>query len=997
MFDRSYLLVALCFALSGYAALIYETAWTREFAFVFGTSELAVATVLAAYMGGLAAGAVVGGRLADRITRPLLAYGILELGVAVFALLVPFAIDTATAFLRFAFGGQSDFATHSPLAISVFYLVATFTVVLLPTAFMGATLPLLSRHVVRHDDQIGPRIGLLYAINTLGAVAGTSMAAFVWLPALGIRQTVWLAVAVNVLVFFIAMLLVRGDDARAGAAKAPLTAPPPRRAAFHFMLPLMLVSGALSFAYEVLWVRLLSQLLGGSMYAFATMLGSFLAGIAIGSALASRVARTPRNAARAFVFAQVGVAITTAGAFAGIDLAPAFTRMLGAGAPLLVDVLLAALVLLPSAACIGATFPLAVRIVAPGAAAAGAASAQVYSWNTVGAILGSIGGAFFLLPELGFRGTIALGIGVNLLIAFAVALGTTESRPLRAAPVMAALLLSVLLPGDPWNVLRSSPLDRPAAPKTGDATFFAVGRGATVLVTEASPVSWRLSSNGLPESLVSSPNDAPASAETTELLGAIGPILRHEARSMLMIGLGGGVALEAVPETIDTVDVIEIEEEVVDANRWLAAHRARDPLADPRVRLHVNDARSALALSDKRFDVIAAQPSHPWTGGAAHLYTSEFFELASQRLEEGGVLVQWVGGEFVDLAMVQSMVATLAEHFAHVQVYRGLLFVASNDPLPLPDGDPGRSARERAGIHRPSDLAASLLIDEEGAREFAADAPLTRDDRNLLQMRAIRVWRAPAEERAALADAMNRRFGAFDPLPRWIDEGRLDAVAALQRLEAEGQRERAQRVAGALRAPGPRARLALLSRTRTPKEFAEALANEPGFEALRANALRRHPERAADFATSPEEMAFARALVGARRGEVNGSRDADLSRIEPSHPLYLDAVQLRVRWRVLSRQAGAAREAIQILDDAYRATRMNELLVLRAEAATAAREPKTALASLAQVNVPDAASEAAASIRGDYCRVLDSVPAPSELVTWRNWMRRHCNAEGASL
>jgi hypothetical protein len=269
-------LLLACFFLSGFAALIYQTAWTRQFAFVFGTSELAVATVLAAYMGGLAAGAVAAARFVGRVRRPVLVYGVLELGIALAALCVPAALDAATALYVALFGGSNDPADAGGLVAALFYLVSSGAILLVPTGLMGATLPLLARHAVRRESEIGSRVGLLYAINTVGAVAGTVGAGFLLLPRLGLLSTIHVGVAVNGLVFLAAALVARGAE--------PLPAPGPRSEAApttgRWILPLVMISGAVSFSYEVLWSRLLGHLLGGSVYGFATMLASFLAGIA---------------------------------------------------------------------------------------------------------------------------------------------------------------------------------------------------------------------------------------------------------------------------------------------------------------------------------------------------------------------------------------------------------------------------------------------------------------------------------------------------------------------------------------------------------------------------------------------------------------------------------------------------------------------------------------------------------------------------------------------
>src|SRR5262245_25913757 len=199
--DRSFLWLLGCFFLSGLAALIYETAWTNEFSFVFGTSELAVATVLAAYMGGLAAGAALAGRYGPRLARPVVAYGLLELGIALAALAVPLGIAASRWLYAALFGSRDVLPDAGGLTTALFYLACSFVILLVPTAMMGATLPLLVRHCVRTDQELGRRIGALYATNTAGAVVGTIAGAFLLLPAIGLRATIAAAAGVNALVF----------------------------------------------------------------------------------------------------------------------------------------------------------------------------------------------------------------------------------------------------------------------------------------------------------------------------------------------------------------------------------------------------------------------------------------------------------------------------------------------------------------------------------------------------------------------------------------------------------------------------------------------------------------------------------------------------------------------------------------------------------------------------------------------------------------------------
>ena len=257
---------------------------------------------------------------------------------------------------------------------------------------------------------------------------------------------------------------------------------------------------------------------------------------------------------------------------------------------------------------------------------------------------------------------------------------------LRAAvvPLAALLAIAAIRPAEPWQLLLSSPL--PVGSESDSAIrYYGVGRSATVLLADAGPARWRLRSNGLPESLIIAAPSLRRAGTSTRWLGALAPLLRPDTARIASVGLGGGVHLEAIPGRVARIDVIEIEAEIVAANRAIGPRRVADPLADPRVHVVVNDARSALLLSGQRFDAIVAQASHPWTAGSSHLYTREFFALIDSRLADGGVFVQWMGSAFINEELLKSLVATLLATWPHVQVYRplggDLLFAASHAPL----------------------------------------------------------------------------------------------------------------------------------------------------------------------------------------------------------------------------------------------------------------------------------------------------------------------------
>ncbi len=996
---QDFLLLLACFVLSGTAGLIYETAWTQQFALVFGTSELAVATVLAAYMAGLTAGAAIAGRRVARVRRPVLVYALLELGIALAALAVPFALRGAARLQVAVLGGLDVPAEAGSLSSASFYLVAAFAILMVPTAMMGATLPLLTRHAVRTDAEIGRRVGLLYSANTAGAAAGTLLAAFVLLPWLGLGRTVLAATAINGLVFLLAVTLARRNRAPmpAPGPSAESTAPDRSSGRAVFILPLILVSGIVSFSWEVLWTRLLSHLVGGSIYAFGTMLATFLAGIGLGSAVAARLAVDRERARHGFAVAQLGIAAASLAAFAAVDRLPRVIAdlELESFAYLPPGAWLAAAVLLPRALLPAATLPSAVRALAGSAAGAGPASARVFAWNTCGSIAGAVGTGFVLLPSLRIAGTATAAVVTSLALAAATAL---LARPRHGKLALAAALglaaVAVLPPATPWEVLRTSPLSGKRT--RGEVAFYGVGRGSTVTLFESYD-QWRLFTNGLPESAIQSRGGRPARFWGARALALLPLVGQPAARSYLIVGLGAGITVDAVPATVDEIHVVELEPEVVRANRSLAGERERDPLADPRLRLHVNDARSALALTERRFDAVISQPSHPWTAGASHLFTRELFELVRGRLNPGGVFVQWMGLAFVDEDLLRSLVATLLDVFPHVEVHQPrqsgpLLFLARVEPLAIEETAALALAADREewlkiGVRTPEDILLSRLLDTAGARRFAAGAddagvaptapPRITDSRNLLRTRSPRVLGSALGQKKA-----RQLFADFDPLIGRADEPgsgdrSLYYVRQLVRLKDIG---RARRLAAAITDPARRQvafgllHLAAGRRVQGERNLRRALDAAPSSAATSTSAswpprseafyalLSLHRSElvsghvpaslAARMETDPEARAVVEAwrLAELRHPAAVRELEPRLAEIDPRHPLATAATILRIGWRQALGDPRLAREALELLEpELANGSEGPWGLIRRARLALLAHDRAVASASLAEL------------------------------------------------
>ncbi len=978
-----FLAVLVCFVLSGFAALVYETAWMRQFSIVFGTSELAVATVLASYMAGLALGSAIAARFVDRIKRPVWVYGLLELGIALSAVAVPLALRLAIGLRASFLGGQPVPPDGSGLGSSLFYLLCAFVILMVPTGFMGATLPLLARHVVHSEEQIGRRVGLLYALNTAGAVLGTIAAAFLILPAFGLFGTILVGVGVNVLVFFLALGIARSsEDPGATDFRGSDDAPSDRSPWAPLVLPIMLVSGMVSFTYEVMWTRLLGHLTGASIYAFATMLASFLAGITLGSLIAAPLAKRRDAAARGLSLAQYGVALTSILIYLALDRIPDFALRLETqvSSDLMRHAILGALILFPATICIGATFPFTVRLLAGSAEDAAPASAKVYAFNTVGAILGATLAGFVLLPALDYRGTARLAVATSLVLGLLslLLLQKNRGKALGGGVVLTLLGLTLFQPQRPDRMLRSSLFT--GLEGTGPAVYYNVGRSATVLMLEQEG-SYVVRSNGLPEADIPLKGAVPGNW-TTRWLAALPVLARPQAEDMLVIGFGGGVTVESIPQSVSSIDVIELEHNIIEASQEIAEFRLSDPLGDPRVNVVINDARGALSLTNKRYDAIVSQPSHPWSPGAANLFTREFMGMAKEHLEEDGVFLQWMNVNFVDAELFASLGATLMDVFPHVRVYRPdpllILFLGSRSPLDIEaelarTGEPLASFPEYfagLGVFSTVDVLTALCADKTGLEKLCAGAPLNTDNRNLLATESPKILRSPLGVLGA-----DRYLRSVDPLLApdstafaTVSSETPRALATL-RLSQNRSSDRAAALAAAIPDPGERnLALALLYRAGGNEAEAQKLLGEieaPLDVSPMVSFAKLQPrltEMAGDPATRDELLVLAQGLSDSAAAVVRGTDlrnrekwealrelEGALARTRPEEPWYAQALELRASWRTYLRSESPralGEEAVLMCDRLLAIEPFQQHLLLRAEAAKRADQPHALLESV---------------------------------------------------
>lgn len=934
-------MLAVCFLLSGLAGIVYQIGWARQFALVFGTTEVAVTLVLASYMAGLGLGAWLVQRFLPLIERPVRVYAALEVIVGVSAVaLVPAVIAGSDWLQRTLVGQQRELPAIDQLGgISFVYAGCAFVALALPTVCMGATLPLLVHHVVQNDRQTGLRVGLLFTANTVGAVGGALITTSWLLPTLGLTRTIWFAAAVNVIAAVLALTASHPTSRRrtgfaaawAAASRASFSRPP----APTWILPLMLISGAVALLHEILWTRLLSQVMGSSLQAFGSMLAGALGGLALGAAVGSAFARDRRIATVSFVVAEVLSAVAAVAAY----------HFLPGSAPGALSI----------AFFSGATFPLAVRILAKRAEDAAPAAARVYAWNTLGAILGALLAGFVVVPDLRFEGAIQLAVWCSVLVAIgAVWLLRAPHLPL-AIGVSVIMLVGMTLfrPSPPTMLLRASPLK---LDPSGQMLYYAVGKSSSVVVLGQNG-SLAFRTNGLPEAVVETKRAAPHVSGEKWLL-PLAVLSRANTENLLVVGYGGGVVLEDVPDDIKHIDVIEIEPRVIDANEATRGLRKNMPLADARVRVVINDARSALNLTRRRYDAIISQPSHPWTAAASHLYTREFMTQARDHLGDDGVFVQWLNVSFLTELQLRSFAATLLEVFAGAKLYRPdpytLIFVASKgtDHHQPPAG----SAFPAVGINTPEDVLVALAAESQALRRLSRGAPIIVDDRN-------RMATVSAASGSLTLEATDRLLAPHDPLR--VPNPAVQRSYMARRLAMLGARNRLSVLAAAT---DPQSQMGYeVNAVRLAAEgdgdaaqdmIRQGLARYPQSEDLRyeyiqpwltrlarGTATKEITGQAAKLTHSADAVVRGTILASQHRWDELRSLDDSLNEATWRDPWKLDAVLLQVQWRCEDgRQRGD--EALNLIDQAIAAQPAIALYAARVQSAIAAKRSNIVVESI---------------------------------------------------
>jgi spermidine synthase len=765
-------LILLAYAASGAAALAYELLWHRGLALVIGSTTAATAATLVGFLGGLALGSRLAAPAAERVRQPLRVYAAVELAIAACGWLLAqaWAASPALAALTWRLSWQTAL---DPLVVRFGVAAA---VLLVPTALMGATFPLIAASRPASEARSETNwIPAVYALNTLGAVVGAIAAGFVGLPTLGARGTTVLAMGLNALAAAAALGAAQTTPAPSSRRSAPAgpidSRLPPLRAAQPMLVWLILpLSAAVTLGLEVVWTRVLTLVLGSSTYAFATMVSTFVGGLAVGALVAARMVTRLARPAEALGW---GLVATAGGALLALHVVPwlpvafLYTFRLTGGDWLLLAMgmsVLAATVMLPTAVTQGLVFPLGTHVVTTGHRDPARRAGVAYAVATVGAVAGALVTTFTLIPTWGLDGAGAalvvlslIGAGVAMLAA-----GPRGTWRLTRAVVSTTLVLALWFPD--WDPLRlatgvyrdaprllelyPSPAEFPRMFRHYRLVWFRDGTGATVLVYErpshGAAVHRVLTIDGKVEA--STAEDM----STQVLLGHLPWLVGARPGRALVVGLASGITLGSLARhPFDAIVAVELEPAVVAAAAEFRQFN-HHVLADPRVRLLVEDGRIYLAAPGTEFDVIVSEPSNPWIAGSARLFTVEFFRLARRRLAPDGVFVQWIQLYGLTPSLLRIAVRTFLAVFPEALAFQAgpgdLLLVGAGRPVRL-DYRRLVAAFEhaavagdlaRAGLRDPAALAARLLLGGEQLRQYAGRGVLNTDENALLEFGAGR-------------------------------------------------------------------------------------------------------------------------------------------------------------------------------------------------------------------------------------------------------------------
>ncbi len=769
-------LLFLCFLLSGAAGLIYEVVWARQMALFLGITTYANTAIITAFMIGLSIGSIFIGRLSDRFANPLWLYIVLEAGIGLYAALTP----QLMVWLQDTYAQLGGLYGVTGTGSHILRFSLALLLLLIPTILMGGTLPVLVRALREYLPNLAEATGKLYGINTLGAAMGTFAAGYLLLPSLGISGTIYLTVVINfgvaLTVWLLANRLSKSLQPTKKAKKKKQTeetvqieVPRLSRRGMIVLAAGFVLSGFAALVYELAWIRSLTLVIGSSVYAFSTVLSTYLFGLAFGSLLYGRWSRGHRHSDPFMTasYLEVGIALSALGGLFVIPMLPElFLEAFRAGLQknfalfqLYIFFLSFLLMIIPTL-LLGVLFPLVTTVWAAQSKEIGRNVGSAYAFNTFGTIAGTIAGGLLLMRLIGVEYTIILGAAVHMIVAGLFwslgSSGRQKSLVVSLSSIVLFVLLVLAVP--PWNrALMTSGIfvygqrlaaakDKNVLKKSIDSRkilYYKEGIDGVVAVTEAKSGNRMLVINGKIDA--SSRQDLP----TQVMAGEIPALIHPNPKRVLVVGLGSGIMAGSIAthKSVESIEILEISKGVVEASEYFKKQNY-DILNDPRVDLIVADGRNYIAATTKKYDVIVSEPSNPWISGISNLFTREYFVSADKKLARDGIMMQWFQTYKMQREDVKSILHTFNSVYPYVSVWMpmagDMVMIGSHKPHTL-DLERLRKVMaekqvkrdlERVGFYEVSDLLRTYLIGGAALKAYTKHARINSDDHPFIEFNA---------------------------------------------------------------------------------------------------------------------------------------------------------------------------------------------------------------------------------------------------------------------
>jgi predicted membrane-bound spermidine synthase len=735
--------LGLMFFASGAAALVYQVLFAKQLALVFGSTATATFTVLATFLGGMAIGSLIGGRLALRTSKPLVAYAFVEMLIAGYCIVTPVLFRfIQEVYVALASGYEPGSSVLLMLRVAL-----GATVLLIPTMLMGVTLPLLTQVLAARLERIGTKVAWLYFANTAGAASGALLTSYAVIPLLGASRTNLIAAMLNLLVALGALEIAKRVTIFQPSGVMPESesvVPLPHRAGMAALLSLG-IGGILSLGLEVVYVHMLSIVAGNSVYAFGLMLATFLLGLAGGGETARRLLLQPdSDRMRLLAWSLLGLAASVAAGvwwwngipeyFASFAQHPAARSF---GAREAIRGVICAFLMIPPTVFIGAAYAFGMDIATSAGRGKPVATLGLgAALNTLGNISGVLLFGFGLLPLLGgLNSSRVIALGALLLAATVLLITTTR---VNRRDVIAFVLASIMIGTSVFANLNYDVLSSGANVYFYPQRWGAVSDHAESIDGGLTAVAVTTAEQGEVKTLLTNGkfqgNNAWKGEMQAQLGFAIAPLLHQDRREWaLVIGYGTGVTSRVFHEAgFRQLDIAELSRDVVNlADKHFADVNKRVSSA-PGVQLHVTDGRNLLLLSspEKPYDIVSIEITSIWFAGAASLYNREFYALARSRMAADGVLQQWLQLHRLAPTDLLTVIASLRAEFRYVSLYvmggQGILIATNSTERSAPNAralqlleQTSSFGKVRGSLERPiSAIAGDRLLDDKGIDRF---------------------------------------------------------------------------------------------------------------------------------------------------------------------------------------------------------------------------------------------------------------------------------------